>query len=252
MDPQYHRRAPVHKTNDVELIPREDEFRLLFITDVDSETYRNPPLSPYRPFGFVELQNTSTNVRLHYSCNHQLRYHCWNWKRDGGQVLCDFGMSCGSKAVQSSIEPDFLRTRALNRAWMVVGFPYTSLFKSSLVIATIYRRLVSVCSWLRGLDPTSPPCEELDKEEDVFDDTLSELATRNIFSWTFFTEGTRQEERELWKHEWLELLVDRADSADTSESSSSEVGYEVNKEQLQHVQAWRDTIAAQSEDLAKV
>ncbi|KAE8369727.1 hypothetical protein BDV27DRAFT_152808 [Aspergillus caelatus] len=198
MDPQCYRLTPVHKTNNVELIPREDEFRLLFITDVDSET--------------------------------------------------------GSKAVESSIDPNLLTIKALKLAWMAVGFPYASSYKPPLLIlawAPIYRKLVSICFWHRDLDPTSPLCEELDKEEEVFEDTLSELATRNIVSWTFFTLGTRPEERELWKYEWLELLTDRDDGVESSESSSSEVGDEANKEKLQHVQTWRDTIAAQSDDMAK-
>ncbi|EIT82309.1 hypothetical protein AO1008_02659 [Aspergillus oryzae 100-8] len=196
MDPQYHRLAPVQKIDGVQLIPREDEFRLLFITDVDSQTYRNPLLSPYRPFGYVDLRNISIDVRLHYSCNHQLRYYCWNWKCEEGQVSIDFGMSYGLKAVESSMEPNTLRST------------------------------------------------DLDKEE-IFDDTLSELATRNIFSWTSFSEGTRSEERELWKHEWLELLVDRNDGAESSESSPSEVEDVANSEQLQHVQKWRDNVVAE-------
>ncbi|KAE8137960.1 hypothetical protein BDV38DRAFT_292574 [Aspergillus pseudotamarii] len=192
MDPQYYRLTPVHKTNNVALIPREDEFRLLFITDVDSETYRSSPLH---------------TVHL---------------------VLSDCGMSCGSKAIESSIEPNFLRTKA-----------------SSLVIAPIYRKLVSIYSWLRGLDPTSPLCEELDKEGEAFDDTLSELVTRNIFSWTFFTEGTRPEEREFWKHEWLELLIDSDDDVESSETSSSDVDDRANSENLNHVQKWWDDVASQ-------
>ncbi|KAB8206000.1 hypothetical protein BDV34DRAFT_234945 [Aspergillus parasiticus] len=246
MDPQYHRLAPVRKTDGVQLIPREDEFRLLFITDVDSETYRNPPLSPYRPFGFVELQNTSIDVRLHYSCNHQLSYYCWNWKCEGGQVSIDFGISSGSKAVESSIEPNILRPTGSKLAWMVVGSTYTTLYKSLLgnnFWAPIYRKLVSICSWLRGLRPTNLPREDLDKEE-IFDDTLSELATRNIFSWTFFSEGTRPEERELWKHELLELLVDRDDGAESSESSVTDVDDEANCKKLEHVHKWRGNVMA--------
>lgn len=247
MDPQYHRLAPVQKIDGVQLIPREDEFRLLFITDVDSQTYRNPPLSPYRPFGYVDLRNISIDVRLHYSCNHQLRYYCWNWKCEEGQVSIDFGMSYGLKAVESSMEPNTLRSTGLKLAWMVVGSTYTTLYKLLLgnsFWGPIYRTLVSICSWRRGLRPANPPGEDLDKEE-IFDDTLSELATRNIFSWTFFSEGTRSEERELWKHEWLELLVDRNDGAESSESSPSEVEDVANSEQLQHVQKWRDNVVAE-------
>lgn len=35
------------------------------------------------------------------------------------------------------------------------------------------------------------------KEEGGFNDRLSEIATRNLSSWTFFTEGVRTEEKSL-------------------------------------------------------
>jgi hypothetical protein len=43
-------------------IYREDEFRLLYPTDLESERYRNPPLSPYPPFGVVKLDETALEV----------------------------------------------------------------------------------------------------------------------------------------------------------------------------------------------
>lgn len=83
--------------------------------------------------------------------------------------------------------------------------------------------------------------------EDVFDDKLSELATRNLFSWTFFTEGVRPEEKALWKHEWLEIVVDREDGEELSESSSSDHEGEVNGRNFDSIQRWQDNVAVQSE-----
>jgi hypothetical protein len=46
---------------------------------------------------------------------------------------------------------------------------------------------------------------------------LSEVATRNIFSWTFFPDGVRPEELPMWEHEWLSFLLDQdSDDGDAS------------------------------------
>jgi hypothetical protein len=50
---------------------------------------------------------------------------------------------------------------------------------------------------------------------------LSIQATRNLFSWTLFAEGTKEEDKETWQHEWLEGLLERVDFASPSSSSSS-------------------------------
>lgn len=110
MDPQHHRLVPVKKMGGLDMICREDEFRLLFITDVNSETYGNPPLSPYPPFGLVNVQNTSLGVRLHLACDHRPEYHSWDWKCQNGQVLRDFGLSCGSKPVKPSFRANILQS----------------------------------------------------------------------------------------------------------------------------------------------
>lgn len=47
MDPPNHHVVPVQRINGLDMISREDEFRLLFLTDIESQTYGNPPLSPY-------------------------------------------------------------------------------------------------------------------------------------------------------------------------------------------------------------
>lgn len=45
-------------------IRRENEFRLLYLTDVESDRYGMPPLSPYPPVEVVKLNETALEVRL--------------------------------------------------------------------------------------------------------------------------------------------------------------------------------------------
>ncbi|PWY74345.1 hypothetical protein BO70DRAFT_258581, partial [Aspergillus heteromorphus CBS 117.55] len=131
MDPKFHRRAELVRHQEHDAIFREDEFRLLYLTDLEAETYRAPPLSPYAPFGRVSLQDASLEVRLHFACGHELHYISWQWKGEHGETM----------------------TKASS-----------------------------------GVN-------------------LSEVATRNTFSWTLFSDGIRQEEKKLWNHEWLSFLV---------------------------------------------
>jgi hypothetical protein len=74
MDPQYYRLVAVKNIDGVDMISREDEFRLLYVTDEDSQEYGSPPLSPYPPFGLVNVRNSSLGVRLHLSCDHRPEY----------------------------------------------------------------------------------------------------------------------------------------------------------------------------------
>ncbi|KAF1949131.1 hypothetical protein CC80DRAFT_529610 [Byssothecium circinans] len=136
MDSAFHkeRRISDHATLG-KVICREDEFRLLYLTDIESDRYGMLPLSPYPPFGMVKLNETALEVRLHAFCGHQLDYSHWVWRNHDRPDLIDPG-------------------KAL-------------------------------------------PCEK-----------LSEIATRNIFSWTFFSNGVRPDEMPMWRHEWLSILLD--------------------------------------------
>lgn len=134
MDPNYHRLTPVKKIDGLDMISREDEFRVLFVTDVHSETYGNPPLSPYPPFGLVDVQNTSLNVRLHLSCDHRPNYTSWDWQCQNGQVLRDFGMSHRSKSAEPSSSSHILQSISV----MVV-----------IMCTSLYRALFGVHTWLQ-------------------------------------------------------------------------------------------------------
>lgn len=119
------------------MISREDEFRLLFLTDVNSEIYGNPPLSPYPPFGSVNLESTSLEVRLHFACGHKLVYQSWDW-RCQPEAISDFGMSWGS-------DPEKLKSKAnsLQLIWIVAAVACARLYKPSLGIRTWLRKVSS-------------------------------------------------------------------------------------------------------------
>ncbi|KAJ5587824.1 uncharacterized protein N7459_003589 [Penicillium hispanicum] len=180
MVPASHRRVPIHIQEGLEMIPREDEFRILFATDNESTVYGEPPISPYPPFGWVSLKDTSLEQ---FS----------GLLLPGGLVI-------------------------------VCLLPRSSL-------SAIHRRLVAAFSQLGRafssiMSAFGPATQQLD--DDTFNEEFSELSTRSVFSWTFFTDGIRPEERDIWNHEWLEILLRRQARYDTSSSSSSDVEMETN------------------------
>jgi len=127
MDPSNHRIVKIRKIGDKDMISREDEFRLLFLTDTLSETYRNPPLCPYSPFGEVDVRHTSLQVRLHLSCDHRLAYRSWEWQCQKGESLSDFGTPVELQSFKMPFKPS-----SLSSIWMVTGIAYASMFRQSL------------------------------------------------------------------------------------------------------------------------
>lgn len=81
------------------------------------------------------------------------------------------------------------------------------------------------------------------KGKEPFSDRLSGLATRNLFSWTLFTEGVRTEEKPLWKHEWLETLIKRDLNANLSESSSSGMEGEDKYQDIEYIKSWQEDVS---------
>lgn len=136
MDPKNHRQVPVQIQEGLEMIPREDEFRLLFKTDTESRIYGGPPISPYQPFGWVTLQDTSIEVRLHLRCNHRLTYHSWNWECRDIQRLSDFG-----NPQPLTISRGFLEGDLLHLGLIAIGFAYIGFYKPS--VNTIFLLFVS-------------------------------------------------------------------------------------------------------------
>ncbi|KAJ6038459.1 hypothetical protein N7460_008230 [Penicillium canescens] len=79
-------------SNDGQMIRREDECRLLFITACDG--YTRPPIHPWKPFGETRLLDAELAVQQHAACRcHCLKYKTWNWNLANGETLEDSGIS---------------------------------------------------------------------------------------------------------------------------------------------------------------
>lgn len=131
MDSANHRRATLHKNGNKIMIPREDEFRLLFLTDSLSETYGPPPLCPYLPFGEVNIEDTSLGVRLHHACGHRLVYHSWDWKCQNEEKLTDFGLATDFKPLSERF-----RRFSLPSIWFIVGIVFGGTFHGAFLTPT--------------------------------------------------------------------------------------------------------------------
>jgi hypothetical protein len=170
------------------VILREDEFRLLYLTDVMSKRYGPPPLSPYAPFGVVNLNRTPREVRLHAFCGHRLDYSHWVWRGWNRQRRVDF----------------------------YLAYPQTPGQLTSFTSHSV-AQICRLLSWLpisvsTLLDPISS-LWHFDRDF-LHNERLCEVATRNIFSWILFAEGLdalaiRRGQMVMWKHEWLRCLIDR-------------------------------------------
>lgn len=114
----------------------------------------------------------------------------------------------------------------------------------------VYQKLLYVGAWVRRTLAISPSALPLSlrplKEERTFSDRHSEMATRNLFSWTFFTEGIRTEEKSLWEHEWLRFIVERDSGPGSSESSSSGSEDEAKDSKFENIRRWQEDVSAEA------
>ncbi|KAF2259161.1 hypothetical protein CC78DRAFT_83259 [Lojkania enalia] len=185
MDPQYYRVPP--KKTDSEgrtCIPREDEFRLLYVTDVDSRRYPSPPLSPWPPFGTVELKDTALEVQQHLECAHRPLYKQWNWQLEHGLTLHDPGII----PVVNSIP-----------------------LKGNSLAGQLLSQLIQLWKSQRS--------SRRAEHNDICSETLSRSATRCVFQWSL-SDGVRPEDKALWEDEWLKDLLE---DGSESEASGDEV-----------------------------
>jgi hypothetical protein len=197
MDSAFHNKLQV--LGNATLVCREDEFRLLYLTDIESDRYGTMPLSPYPPFGVVKLNETALEVRLHAFCGHRLDYSHWVWRKRGQPDLIDFGILSLARAHSHEQRP----------SWKSIVITRTCKFLSRL-----RRKLYTLWHLLFGI--LWPPGEALPYEK------LSEIATRNIFSWTFFSDGVRLDELPMWEHEWLSFLLDHESDDGNASVTSGE------------------------------
>lgn len=73
-------------------IGREDEWRLLFVTDNGRHT--RLPVHPWKPSGETQLRDVELPVQQHAHCNcHCLEYESWKWTLTNGEMLEDRGVA---------------------------------------------------------------------------------------------------------------------------------------------------------------
>ena len=78
--------------SDGQIIRREDECRLLFITACHG--YTRPPVHPWKPSGRTPLHDTEILAQQHAGCNcHILEYKAWIWNLANGEALEEPGTS---------------------------------------------------------------------------------------------------------------------------------------------------------------
>ena len=179
MDCEFFRKPRIFKkSKGGSFIPREDEFRLLYLTDIKSDDYGPPPISPYPPFGLVKFEDAALPIRLHISCGHKLKYLNWIWQGTDGQMLVDEGNT-------QHISRNFMRNSFFRK------LPWNCYIRIFILGEMILLKTCVKSSQNNGK---------------LLSDRMSEKATRNCFQWTYFAEGVRQSERQIWDHEWLSII----------------------------------------------
>ena len=176
MDPLCYRKAPLQRNEGGHnTIHREDEFRLLYITDVESQQFASPPSCPWAPFGVTNCKSSTIEVQTHAFCGHQPTYSHWVWQGNDGKCIKDYGITSNSNAVSTQ---NFCRQTVCHLSRL--------------------RARLCLClqSHLMRRKAEFPRCEK-----------LSRAATRNLFTWTL-SDGIKPEDRAIWQHEWLEGLLE--------------------------------------------
>lgn len=161
-------------------IRREDEFRLLYLTNTASDKYLYPPLCPWPPFGMTALKTAAIEVQKHARCGHKLIYSYWTWQGSDGRTVMDYGVVRKSKSICARIVHHRIE----------ISFSLSHLLAR---IRTHWRGR----SERRVLESVDVSCNE----------EFSRRATRNLFTWTL-SDGTKPDDSAIWNHKWLEDLLD--------------------------------------------
>ncbi|KAG9780210.1 hypothetical protein KCU88_g3774, partial [Aureobasidium melanogenum] len=99
MDPGYHRKAPVKVEKGQKYICREDEMRLLYISNRQSSQYQHLPLVPFPPIGSSRIKSTAIEDRSSASSSLELLAH---ESGDGnGSLALDLESKFGKSALSS-------------------------------------------------------------------------------------------------------------------------------------------------------
>ncbi|KAL2443644.1 hypothetical protein ABEF95_009348 [Exophiala dermatitidis] len=191
MDPGYHRKAPVKVEKGQKYICREDEMRLLYISNRQSSQYQHLPLVPFPPIGSSRIKSTAIEVQKHAFCGHTFAYQYWVWQGYHERSTRDYGLS--------------------RKPNIMLPISACHVMISLSILSSRLKVWWRVCKFVgrQTQEPTS--CDE----------RFSEHATCNILSYILI-DGIKPEDSELWKHEWVEGMVeDWFRDGDSNEASLS-------------------------------
>ncbi|KAF2010842.1 hypothetical protein BU24DRAFT_471892 [Aaosphaeria arxii CBS 175.79] len=176
---------------------RVDEIRLLYLMDA-SYKYPSPPMCPWAPLDTVGIETCAIEVREHIRCGHRPIYQFWTWRGGGGQRQEDYELTAPPPALLRQVFQAFL----------------TGL---ETLLCSFNGRVTTQIT--------------LVSDQTIQSMTLSEVATRNAFTWTL-SDGTKPEDVDYWKHEWLDGLLNGFED-DAQDTSTSEDGDPESNEEYQ-------------------
>ncbi|PLN85951.1 hypothetical protein BDW42DRAFT_190453 [Aspergillus taichungensis] len=201
--------AAVGTNRDSGSIPREDEYRLLFLTA--SEGHDRPPVWPWRPFATTGLCDTELAVRKHAGCAcHGLEYESREW-----MLTDDNNDTNGDTTNRNSLIHQ-------------IGEKPTEIQNPAP----------------RPISPNQTPTA-LDSYQryDLSSRSLSESATRNIFGWLRST-GYPLSERDIYQHSWIDVEdTDEEESAPASDDADlNRAVQQIPTKENGHVEDWLEDV----------
>jgi hypothetical protein len=146
-------------------IGRKDDCRLLF--SMNSE-FREVPICPWKPFGYIQLEATEIEIRLHSRCGHTFEYIGWRWE----------GVS--------HLDRGYYPTRSSSYGGLI--FEYISWAWNSLNKGYRY--------------PTSWNTGDMRKFK-LSSSVASRIATTSIFKW-YRDDGWAKGEKNIYTHLWFD------------------------------------------------
>ncbi|CAG8180083.1 unnamed protein product [Penicillium salamii] len=162
--------------NNGKSISREDEGRLLFITNCD-EYHSRAPIDPWKPFGETLLCDTEIEVRKHVQCgSHCLEYEGWNWLLTDADPILDLGLEKHRSSVKNRSENCQDDALAKSHA---LDYEFSSQLYSLLATRGIFGWLKSTGYPINEKPLYQHSWIDLESSEEELDDKDSDIAEIN-------------------------------------------------------------------------
>ncbi|CAG8089665.1 unnamed protein product [Penicillium salamii] len=159
-----------------ESISREDEGRLLFITNCD-EYHSRVPIEPWKPFGETPTCDTEIEVREHVQCgSHCLEYEGWNWLLTDADPILDLGLENHRPSVEDRSENCQVDALAQSHS---LDYEVSSQLYSELATRGIFGWLRSTGYLLNEKPLYEHSWIDLESSEEELDDKDSDIAEIN-------------------------------------------------------------------------